>query len=145
MLQWLNFFFGIETFGYLDLQQTVFYHLLTYYFQQQQLQLDYRALLDEKEELSADRDYYKGKVQRLNHQLSYIVTSRASKGEGEDPPKPIVDIDGLVTENKYLHERITQLQVEKEIIKRTLSKYKVTNQLVCFWSSWPNKVTNYAC
>lgn len=43
-----------------------------------------------------------------------------------DPPKPIVDIDALVTENKYLNERITQLQVEKEIIKRTLTKYKVS-------------------
>lgn len=43
-----------------------------------------------------------------------------------DPPKPIIDIDALVTENKYLNERITQLQVEKEIIKRTLAKYKVS-------------------
>lgn len=45
-----------------------------------------------------------------------------------DPPKPIVDIDALVTENKYLHERITQLQVEKEIVKRTLTKYKVNEK-----------------
>ncbi|KAI5646083.1 hypothetical protein NE865_01976 [Phthorimaea operculella] len=92
----------------------------------QQLQLDYRATLDEKEELVADRDYYKSKVQRLNTQISYILSNRAKPQDDSniDPPKPIVDIDALVTENKYLHERITQLQVEKEIIKRTLTKYK---------------------
>lgn len=90
--------------------------------------LDYRATLDEKEELVSDRDYYKNKVQRLNQQISYILSSRKKSQSTEnedDPPKPIVDIDALVTENKYLNERITQLQVEKEIIKRTLNKYKV--------------------
>ncbi|CAH0399784.1 unnamed protein product [Chilo suppressalis] len=92
----------------------------------QQIQLDYRATLDEKEELISDRDYYKNKVQRLNQQISYILTNRIKLQSDKeiDPPKPIVDIDALVTENKYLHERITQLQVEKEIIKRTLTKYK---------------------
>ncbi|XP_075975177.1 coiled-coil domain-containing protein 149-like [Anticarsia gemmatalis] len=92
----------------------------------QQIQLDYRATLDEKEELVSDRDYYKNKVQRLNHQISYILTNRSKVQDSNeiDPPKPIVDIDALVTENKYLHERITQLQVEKEIVKRTLTKYK---------------------
>lgn len=90
------------------------------------MQLDYRATLDEKEELVSDRDYYKNKVQRLSHQISYILSNRTKLQDSNDidPPKPIVDIDALVTENKYLHERITQLQVEKEIIKRTLTKYK---------------------
>ncbi|XP_053604684.1 coiled-coil domain-containing protein 149 [Plodia interpunctella] len=95
----------------------------------QQLQLDYRATLDEKEELYSDRDYYKNKVQRLNQQISYILSNRVKPQSNDndsnvDPPKPIVDIDAVVMENKYLHERITQLQVEKEIIKRTLTKYK---------------------
>ncbi|XP_060801501.1 coiled-coil domain-containing protein 149 isoform X2 [Amyelois transitella] len=95
----------------------------------QQLQLDYRATLDEKEELISDRDYYKNKVQRLNQQISYILSNRV-KAQNTDndsninPPKPLVDIDALIMENKYLHERITQLEVEKEIIKRTLTKYK---------------------
>ncbi|CAG9787797.1 unnamed protein product [Diatraea saccharalis] len=92
----------------------------------QQIQLDYQATLDEKEELISDRDYYKNKVQHLNQQISYILSNRIKVQTDKeiDPPKPIVDIDALVTENKYLHERITQLQVEKEIIKRTLTKYK---------------------
>lgn len=82
--------------------------------------------MDEKEELVADRDYYKNKVQRLNHQISYFVTNKQNVQQPEvDQPKPFVDIDALITENKYLHERITQLQVEKEIVIRTLTKYKV--------------------
>ncbi|XP_068634036.1 coiled-coil domain-containing protein 149 isoform X2 [Battus philenor] len=91
----------------------------------QQLQLDYRTTLDEKEELIADRDYYKNKVHRLNHQISFVLSTKQKvERDSDDPPKPIVDIDALVTENKYLHESITQLQVEKEILKRTLTKYK---------------------
>lgn len=95
------------------------------FLQYQQIQLDYRATLDEKEELVSDRDYYKNKVQRLNQQISYILTNRSKSQTDTDAPKPIVDIDAVLTENKYLHERITQLQVEKEIVKRTLTKYKV--------------------
>ncbi|KOB66132.1 Uncharacterized protein OBRU01_21678, partial [Operophtera brumata] len=93
---------------------------------QKKLLLDYRATLDEKEELVSDRDYYKNKVQRLNQQIGYILSNRTKSQSTEevDPPQPIVDIDALITENKYLNERITQLQVEKEIIKRTLNKYK---------------------
>ncbi|XP_063363003.1 coiled-coil domain-containing protein 149 [Cydia amplana] len=90
----------------------------------QQIHLDYRATLDEKEELVADRDYYKNKVQRLNHQISFILANRVKSQQDNSAPKPVVDLDALVMENKYLHERITQLQVEKEIIKRTLTKYK---------------------
>ncbi|XP_072932663.1 coiled-coil domain-containing protein 149 isoform X1 [Epargyreus clarus] len=92
----------------------------------QQIQLDYRATLDEKEELVSDRDYYKNKVIRLNHQISYMLSNRikSQSDKDSDMPKPVVDIDALVTENKYLHERITQLQVEKEIVKRNLTKYK---------------------
>lgn len=82
--------------------------------------------MDEKEELVCDRDYYKNKVQRLNQQISYVLSNRTRvlQSDKNDSAKPIIDIDALVMENKYLHERITQLQVEKEIIKRTLTKYK---------------------
>lgn len=76
----------------------------------------------------SDRDYYKNKVQRLNHQISYLLSNRSNlpTGEGESAaPSPIVDIEALIAENKYLHERITQLQIENELIKRNLSKYKV--------------------
>nr|XP_032516844.1 coiled-coil domain-containing protein 149-A [Danaus plexippus plexippus] len=84
-----------------------------------QIQLDYRTTLDEKEELVSDRDYYKNKVQRLISQ----IFNNSAKTNSENST-PFVDVDTLLTENKYLHERITQLQVEKEIVKRTLTKYK---------------------
>ncbi|CAD0201805.1 unnamed protein product [Chrysodeixis includens] len=114
----------IFTYSHKDYEQLVI-ELEKFQKKYQQIQLDYRATLDEKEELVSDRDYYKNKVQRLSHQISYILSSRAKQDGNEiDPPKPLIDIDALVTENKYLHERITQLQVEKEILKRTLTKYK---------------------
>lgn len=89
------------------------------------MQLDYRATLDEKEELASDRDYYKSKVMRLNHQISAILNRSKASEDGNEAPKPIIDVDTVVNENKYLHERVTQLQVEKEIVKRNLAKYKV--------------------
>ncbi|CAH4033806.1 coiled-coil domain-containing protein 149 [Pieris brassicae] len=89
-----------------------------------QMQMDYRATLDEKDELVSDRDYYKNKVQRLNHQISFLLTNRMKPSSDSNMAKPVVDIDALVMENKYLHESITQLQVEKEIMKQTLNKYK---------------------
>ncbi|CAK1555339.1 unnamed protein product [Leptosia nina] len=88
-----------------------------------QVQMDYRAALDEKEELMSDRNYYKSKVQQLNHQISFLLTNRG-KELAESNGKSLLDIDALVMENKYLHETITQLQVEKEIVKRALTKYK---------------------
>lgn len=66
----------------------------------------------------------------MNQQISYILSNRVNTQTDEQSPKPIVDIDALLTENKYLHERITQLQVEKEICKRTLTKYKVRLELL---------------
>lgn len=92
--------------------------------------------MDEKEELVSDRDYYKNKVQRLNHQISYILANRVKSQQADkdsNAPNPVVDLDALVMENKYLHERINQLQVEKEIIKRTLTKYKVCENFYCLF------------
>ncbi|CAB3254726.1 unnamed protein product [Arctia plantaginis] len=120
-----NKIYGIFTYSNKDYEQLVS-ELEKIHKKYRQIQLDYRATLDEKEELISDRDYYKTKVQRLNQQISYILTNRVQVQDGKDInlPKPIVDLDALVTENKYLHERITQLQIEKEIVKRTLTKYK---------------------
>ncbi|XP_038213951.1 coiled-coil domain-containing protein 149 [Zerene cesonia] len=114
-----------ETYSILDYEQLV-QELEKIQKKYKQIQMDYRATLDEKEELVSDRDYYKTKVQRLNQQISFLLTNRIKKSsDGDDnSPKPIVDIDALVMENKYLNERIAQLQVEKEIAKRTLTKYK---------------------
>ena len=48
-------------------------------------------MLDEKEELVTQRDAYKGKTHRLNHQLR--VALRA-------PADSTLDVDSLVTENR---------------------------------------------
>jgi ElaB/YqjD/DUF883 family membrane-anchored ribosome-binding protein len=57
-----------------------------------QLGTDLQAVLDEKEELVTERDAYKCKVHRLNHELNALL-----KGD----KKRLVDIDALVMENRY--------------------------------------------
>lgn len=79
-----------------------------------QLQVNLQALLDEKEELIQERDTYKFKVHRLNHELSTLLKAKQSN----------IDIDALVTENRYLHERLLQTQEEFEVTQRSLQKYK---------------------
>lgn len=66
-----------------------------------QLQFDFRSLLDEKEEIVNERDVFKCKVHRLTHELNVAL-----KGEGS------IDIDSLILENKFVHERIDNLQKE---------------------------------
>jgi hypothetical protein len=53
---------------------------------------DLQAVLDEKEELVMERDAYKCKVHRLNHELNVLV-----KGDS----KRLIDVDALVMENRY--------------------------------------------
>ncbi|KAK3595845.1 hypothetical protein CHS0354_014667, partial [Potamilus streckersoni] len=80
-----------------------------------QLQRDLQQVLDEKEELEREKDAYKMKYERLNQELNYIL-----KGD----EKRILDIDALVMENKYLSERIKQMEEEKSMAMATVSKYK---------------------
>lgn len=59
--------------------------------QSTQCERDLQQVLDEKEELVTERDVYKNKYERLNHELNYIL-----KGD----EKRIVDIDAMSMENK---------------------------------------------
>lgn len=79
------------------------------------LERDLQLVLDEKEELINERDSYKLKVERLNNELHYVL-----KGD----EKRIIDVDALVMENRYLQERLKQIQEEKSLYLQTLSKYK---------------------
>lgn len=79
-----------------------------------QLQFDFRSLLDEKEEIVNERDVFKCKVHRLTHELNVAL-----KGEGS------IDIDALVLENKFLHERIDNMQKELEQSKYLHEKLQV--------------------
>ncbi|XP_018056234.1 PREDICTED: coiled-coil domain-containing protein 149 isoform X2 [Atta colombica] len=78
-----------------------------------QLQTDLQTVLDEKHELKMERDAFKCKAHRLNHELSKALNAT----------KPI-DLDALINENRYLQERLQQLLEEKELTRQSLSKYK---------------------
>ncbi|KAK6186324.1 hypothetical protein SNE40_008380 [Patella caerulea] len=80
-----------------------------------QLEHDLQQLLDEKEDQETELDAYKRKYENLNRELNYIL-----KGD----EKRIVDIDALVMENKYLMERLKQMEEEKTMAMATASKYK---------------------
>ncbi|XP_026851107.1 uncharacterized protein LOC6587654 isoform X1 [Drosophila persimilis] len=82
-----------------------------------QLAFDFKAIIDEKEELITERDAYKCKAHRLNHEL--FVALRAKKTH----PK-LLDIDGVLLENKYLHERVKIQEGELDLTKQSISKYK---------------------
>ncbi|XP_033611241.1 coiled-coil domain-containing protein 149 [Cryptotermes secundus] len=80
-----------------------------------QMETDLQAVLDEKEELVTERDAYKCKVHRLNHELNAVLKGDKTR---------LVDIDALVMENRYLKERLVQAEEEKEMSNQALSKYK---------------------
>lgn len=40
-------------------------------------------------------------------------------------PVQLLDIDGVLLENKYLHERVKIQESELELSKQSVSKYKV--------------------
>ncbi|XP_034941128.1 coiled-coil domain-containing protein 149 [Chelonus insularis] len=78
-----------------------------------QLQNDLKNVLDEKQELVTERDAFKCKAHRLNHQLSKALNATQA-----------VDLDALINENRYLQERLQQLSEEKELAHQSLSRYK---------------------
>ncbi|XP_064600204.1 coiled-coil domain-containing protein 149-like isoform X2 [Liolophura sinensis] len=80
-----------------------------------QLERDLQQVLDEKEEQVTERDIYRTKYERLNQELNYIL-------RGDE--KRIIDIDALSMENKYLKDRLKQMEEEKTIAMATVSKYK---------------------
>ncbi|CAG9805801.1 unnamed protein product [Chironomus riparius] len=72
-----------------------------------QLQFDFRSLLDEKEEIVTERDAFKCKAHRLNHELSAILKGNET-----------IDIDALILENKFLEEKTTNLESEVKYLKK---------------------------
>lgn len=82
-----------------------------------QLSFDLKSLIDEKEEAITERDAYKCKAHRLNHEL--LAALKAN----EHHPR-ILDVDGLVLENKYLQERLKNCESELDLTTKISDKYK---------------------
>uniref|UniRef100_A0A182N567 Coiled-coil domain-containing protein 149 n=1 Tax=Anopheles dirus TaxID=7168 RepID=A0A182N567_9DIPT len=85
-----------------------------------QLQYDFRSLLDEKEETVTERDAYKCKAHRLNHELN-VALRGSGAGSGT---QTLLDIDGLILENKYQTEKIANIENELGLARQAASKYK---------------------
>jgi hypothetical protein len=56
-----------------------------------QLEADLRGVLDEKEELVTERESYRAKVARLNHQINTLLRGDTAR---------LVDIDAILMDNK---------------------------------------------
>lgn len=80
------------------------------------LEGDLQAVLDEKEELVRAGDAYRHKVDRLNLQLNHAL-----RGGGDYVP---LDVDALLMENRYMHERLQLAQEEKALLTASLNKFK---------------------
>ncbi|XP_076066678.1 uncharacterized protein LOC143040022 [Oratosquilla oratoria] len=83
------------------------------------LEGDVRGLVEEREELIKERDSTAHKLHRLNHILNVLMNNSS-----EDIPKRTVDLDAIITENRYLQERLKNSEDEKKQARISASKYK---------------------
>ncbi|XP_077598245.1 coiled-coil domain-containing protein 149-like [Stigmatopora nigra] len=74
-----------------------------------------KALADELQDVKTERHGYRDKAERLNVELNQVLGNRGSR---------MVDLDALCMENRYLHERLTQVQKEVNLLKSNIMKYK---------------------
>ncbi|KAM9313787.1 coiled-coil domain-containing protein 149-like [Pholidichthys leucotaenia] len=88
--------------------------------QNEVLEHSVKSLTDELQDVGAERDVFQQKAHRLNVEMNHIL--------GNDEIR-LLDIDALCMENRYLHERFSQLQEEVNLLKTNLVKYK--NALEC--------------
>ncbi|XP_042326574.1 coiled-coil domain-containing protein 149 isoform X2 [Sceloporus undulatus] len=79
------------------------------------LQHDLQAALDELQDVKEERSFYQDKSDRLNQELNHVLGGHVNR---------IIDIDALCMENRYLHERLKQIQEEVNILKSNIAKYK---------------------
>uniref|UniRef100_A0ABM5GHR8 Coiled-coil domain-containing protein 149 isoform X1 n=1 Tax=Pogona vitticeps TaxID=103695 RepID=A0ABM5GHR8_9SAUR len=79
------------------------------------LQHDLQAALDELQDVKQECSFYQDKSERLNQELNHVLGGHVNR---------IIDIDALCMENRYLHERLKQMQEEVNILKSNIVKYK---------------------
>lgn len=83
--------------------------------QNEALEHSVKSLTDELQDIRAERDVFQQKAHRLNVEMNHIL--------GNDEIR-MLDVDALCRENRYLHERLSQLQEEVNLLKTNLVKYK---------------------
>ncbi|NWV01346.1 CC149 protein, partial [Upupa epops] len=79
------------------------------------LTYDLQSALDELEDVKGERSFYQDKSDRLNQELNHVLGGHENR---------IIDIDALCMENRYLQERLKQLQEEVNLLKANITKYK---------------------
>ncbi|XP_007255244.3 coiled-coil domain-containing protein 149-A isoform X2 [Astyanax mexicanus] len=83
--------------------------------QRAELEYNLKVVSDELEDVKAERTVFQEKADRLNLELNHILGGRG---------KRIIDVDALCMENRYLHERLKQVQEEVSLLKTNIMKYK---------------------
>ncbi|MGH0148292.1 UNVERIFIED_CONTAM: hypothetical protein FKN15_055129 [Acipenser sinensis] len=83
--------------------------------QNEQLEHDLQASVDELQDVKAERSFYQDKANRLNLELSHVLGGHENR---------IIDVDALCMENRYLHERLKQVEEEVNLLKTNVVKYK---------------------
>ncbi|NWH78849.1 CC149 protein, partial [Piaya cayana] len=79
------------------------------------LRYDLQSALDELQDVKEERSFYQDKSDRLNQELIHVLGGHENR---------IIDIDALCMENRYLQERLKQLQEEVNLLKSNITKYK---------------------
>eukprot|EP00092_Neocalanus_flemingeri_P007066 GFUD01007634.1.p1 GENE.GFUD01007634.1~~GFUD01007634.1.p1 ORF type:complete len:524 (+),score=163.83 GFUD01007634.1:33-1604(+) len=79
------------------------------------LKHDLQRLLDEKEDIVREKEDMSIKIHRINHQLQAIL---------KYDKHSLLDIDHILTENRYLTERLARTQDEKELANQMGRRYK---------------------
>ncbi|CAI9583144.1 unnamed protein product [Staurois parvus] len=79
------------------------------------LEHDLRTALDELQDVKQERSFFQDKAERLNQELNHVLGGHE---------KRIIDVDALCMENRYLQERLKQLQEEVNLQKSNIVKYK---------------------
>ncbi|XP_051993779.1 coiled-coil domain-containing protein 149-B-like isoform X2 [Xyrauchen texanus] len=83
--------------------------------QNEALEQSLKSATDELQDVRAERNVYQEKSHRQNLEINHILGSNENC---------ILDIDALCMENRYLHERLMQLQEEVSLHKSNVMKYK---------------------
>ncbi|XP_026148404.1 coiled-coil domain-containing protein 149-A [Mastacembelus armatus] len=83
--------------------------------QMEEMENNVKALTDELQDVKAERSVFREKADRLNVELNHVLGNHEAR---------IIDVDALCMENRYLHERLNQLQEEVNLLKSNIMKYK---------------------